>query len=116
MDLVSCLLPTPLPFSIQNKTPNGLDYPAQFEDGKQVGQPMWLATQKPGSCTQMGCSDYAKTKPTWIDFEGNAEPLPVPPDVYNTFNLSPDISFLFVREGCMPLHSISSVWKRWRQR
>ena len=64
------LLPTPLPFSIQNKTPNGLDYPAQFEDGKQVGQPIWLATQKPGSCTQMGCSNYAKTKPTWIDFEG----------------------------------------------
>jgi len=35
--------------------------------------------------------DFARTVPTWIDLEtGVEEPLPVPPGVYNTFDLSPD--------------------------
>ena len=44
--------------------------------------------------------DIARTVPTWVDLEsGVEEPLPVPDDIYNNFDLSPDGTKLAIQRA-----------------
>jgi len=43
-----------------------------------------------GTLVYISGGDWARTVPTWIDRQGNEEPLPLQARVYNTFELSPD--------------------------
>jgi Tol biopolymer transport system component len=44
--------------------------------------------------------DFARTIPTWIERDGGREQaLPLPADIYNTFNLSPDGTKLAIQVG-----------------
>jgi len=53
-----------------------------------------------GTLAFTAAGDYAYTLPTWIDLTtGAEEPLPIPPGVYNTFDLSPDGTMLAIQNA-----------------
>jgi len=53
-----------------------------------------------GTLAYIDGGDAARTVPTWIDLETREEhPLPIPPGVYNTFNLSPDGTHLAIQSA-----------------
>jgi len=53
-----------------------------------------------GTLAYIDGGDAARTVPTWINLETREEqPLPIPPGVYNTFNLSPDGTQLAIQNA-----------------
>jgi len=50
-----------------------------------------------GTLVYVRGGDYAETVPTWITRDGREEPLPIPRNVYGTFQLSPDRSRLAIQ-------------------
>ncbi len=53
-----------------------------------------------GTLVYAAGGDFARTVPTWVDLEtGAEEPLPIPPGVYNNFNLSPDGTHLAIQNA-----------------
>ena len=53
-----------------------------------------------GTLAFSAAGDHAYTVPTWIDLTtGAEEPLPIPPGVYNTFDISPDGTMLAIQNA-----------------
>ncbi len=53
-----------------------------------------------GTLVYVPGGDFARTVPTWIDLQtGEEEPLPIPAEVYNTFDLSRDGTKLAIQHG-----------------
>jgi serine/threonine-protein kinase len=53
-----------------------------------------------GTLAYVSSGDAARTVPTWIELEtGQEQALPIPPGIYNTFNLSPDGTQLAIQSA-----------------